>query len=107
MKNLRGIFVIAALAFASVAFAALKTETIKVAGNCESCKERIEDAAKKSGVKKANWSEKTFVLTVVYDSAKVTNDQIQKRIAAVGHDTEKYKATTEVYNSLPACCKYR
>jgi hypothetical protein len=24
----------------------------------------------------------------------------------VGHDTKKYKAKDEVYEELPACCKY-
>ena len=84
-----------------------KTELIKVSGNCESCKARIEKAAKAEGVTKADWSEKTKVLTLVYNPSKVTGDDIQKKIAAVGHDTPKYKADTKTYNALPGCCKYR
>ncbi len=84
-----------------------KTETIKVSGNCESCKERIEKAAKINGVEKADWSIKTKVLTLVYDPSKVKSDDVQKKIAAVGHDTPKFKATDKAYNSLPGCCKYR
>ena len=34
----------------------------------------------------------------------VTIDSLQRRIAAVGHDTEAYKATDDVYGALPACC---
>jgi periplasmic mercuric ion binding protein len=86
---------------------ALKTETIKVNGNCESCKIRIEKAAKIDGVSKAEWSDETKILTLVYDPTKVTSDDVQKKIAAVGHDTEKYKADDKTYNSLPGCCKYR
>ena len=78
-----------------------------MSGNCESCKARIEKAAKVAGVTKADWSDKTKILTLVYDPAKVTSDDVQKKLAAVGHDTPKYKATTAVYNALPACCKYR
>jgi periplasmic mercuric ion binding protein len=86
---------------------ATKTEKVKVAGNCESCKTRIEKAAKIAGVTKADWSIKTKVLTITYDPKKVTIDAIQKSIAAVGHDTPKYKASDKVYNALPGCCLYR
>jgi len=84
-----------------------KTETIKVAGNCELCKTRIEKAAKVDGVTKADWSDKTKMLTLVYNPMKVKSDDIQKKIAAAGHDTPKYKATDKAYNALPSCCKYR
>jgi len=96
-----------ALTISTVAFAANKTEAIKVSGNCETCKARIEKAAKVAGVDKADWSTKTKVLTLVYNPAKVKSDDVQKKIAAVGHDTPKYKATAAVYNALPGCCKYR
>ena len=87
--------------------AVTKTETIKVAGNCETCKARIEKTAKVDGVTKANWNQKTKILTLVYDPSKVKSDDVQKKIAAVGHDTPKYKATDKAYNALPGCCKYR
>lgn len=83
-----------------------KTETIKVWGNCESCQARIEKAAMVEGVSKASWDKSTKVLTVVYDPSKVKSDDIQKRIAIVGHDTEKYKADDKVYAKLPGCCQY-
>ncbi|HOK99570.1 MAG: heavy-metal-associated domain-containing protein [Bacteroidales bacterium] len=84
----------------------LKTETIKVWGNCESCKARIEKAAKTEGVTNAVWDIKTKMLTLTYDPSKTSSDRVQKQIAAVGHDTEKYKADDKTYNSLPGCCKY-
>ncbi|MCK9638858.1 MAG: ATPase [Prolixibacteraceae bacterium] len=86
---------------------ASKTETIKVSGNCGMCKDRIEAAAKVAGVAKADWDKSTKILTLAYNSAIVKSDDIQKKIAAVGHDTEKYKADSKTYNSLPGCCKYR
>lgn len=85
----------------------LKTETIKVSGNCGMCKTRIEKAAKLDGVSKADWNSDTKILTVTYNPSKVKNEDIQKKIAAVGHDTEKFKAEDEVYNKLHSCCKYR
>lgn len=85
----------------------MKTEAIKVSGNCEMCKTRIEKAVKVDGVTKAVWSDKTKMLTLVYNPAKVKSDDVQKKIAAVGHDTPKFKASAKVYNALPGCCKYR
>jgi copper chaperone CopZ len=103
------ILAILAFTITTVSFAqgALKTESLKVGGNCETCEVRIEKAAKIPGVTKADWSTKTKVLTVTYDPKKATSDVIQKNIAAAGHDTPKYKASDNVYNALPACCKYR
>lgn len=85
----------------------IKTETIKVSGNCGMCKSRIEKAAKIDGVSKADWNDETKLLTLVYDPSKVKADDVQKKIAAVGHDTEKFKADEKVYSKLPGCCKYR
>lgn len=84
-----------------------KTETIKVSGNCEMCKARIEKATKIDGVSKAEWSKKEKTLTATFDPAKTNIDAIAKKIAESGHDTEKVKAETKVYNKLPGCCKYR
>jgi copper chaperone CopZ len=87
--------------------AALKTETLKVSGNCDMCKARIEKAARLDGVSKAEWNVETRLLTLVYESSKVKSDDVLKKIASVGHDSEKFKADDKTYNSLPGCCKYR
>jgi mercuric ion binding protein len=83
-----------------------KTGTFKVWGKCEMCKERIEKAVKAEGATNAVWDLKTKMLTVTFDPAKTNLDAFGKKLAAVGHDTEKYKAEDEVYNALPGCCKY-
>jgi membrane fusion protein, copper/silver efflux system len=83
-------------------------EMIKVSGNCEQCKDRIETAAKSvSGVSSAEWNSETKMLHVQFDGTKTNSDTIQKAIALVGHDTEKYKAADAVYKALPECCLYR
>jgi copper chaperone CopZ len=84
-----------------------KTESLKVSGNCGMCKERIEKAAKVDGVAKADWDKTTKILTLAYNPAVVKSDDVLKKIAAVGHDNEKYKADDKTYNSLHSCCKYR
>jgi periplasmic mercuric ion binding protein len=83
-----------------------KTETFKVWGKCDMCKDRIEKTAKEGGATTASWDVKTAMLTVSYDPSKTSKDALSKKLAAVGHDTEKYKADDKVYNALPACCHY-
>ncbi|WP_210148634.1 TonB-dependent receptor domain-containing protein [Chryseobacterium scophthalmum] len=77
-----------------------------VKGNCESCKARIEKAAKSAGANSAEWSAEKQIVTLNFDSSKTSADQILKKIAEVGHDNEKYKTTDDVYKKLPGCCLY-
>ena len=83
-----------------------KTDSFKVYGNCGMCKKRIEKAAVSEGVSQAVWNVDTKLMTVTFNSAKITNEEIQKRIAAAGHDTEKFRADDKVYEKLPGCCLY-
>jgi len=85
----------------------LKTEKVKVSGNCEMCKARIEKAAASvDGVSKASWSDETKLLAVTYDPAKTDVKKISAAIAKAGHDTEAVKADNKDYKSLPKCCQY-
>ena len=84
------------------------TEKFKISGNCEQCKARIEKAAyKMKGVKDVNWDADSKMLTVIYNSQKVTLSQIKSEIVKAGHDAGDMKATDSSYSSLPDCCKYR
>ena|SRR6218665_1392806 len=83
------------------------TATIAVKGNCEECKKRIENAADIKGVKFSAWNETTQAITVTYKTDKVSLEQIEKAIAASGHDTRNFKSGKPAYNQLPSCCKYR
>lgn len=85
----------------------VKTVTFTVYGNCGMCKRRIEHAAKITGVKSADWNQKTKILTVKYDAGKVSEKAIQEAIAASGHDTEKATASDKSYNNLMGCCQYK
>ena len=82
--------------------------TFKVSGVCDMCKFRIEkQSIKIKGVKFANWDKNSNKLSIIYNSKKITLDNIQKEIAGFGHDTEKFKAPDDVYNNLPECCYYK
>lgn len=81
---------------------------IKVSGNCEMCKDRIETAAKSvSGVVSAEWNPADKLLNLQIDASRTNSDTVQKTIAKAGHDTEKHKAPDNVYKELPECCLYR
>jgi membrane fusion protein, copper/silver efflux system len=77
-----------------------------VSGNCEMCKDRIEQAAKSvKGVSTAVWNVASKKMNVEYNSALTSVGTIQKAVAKAGHDTGKYKAEDKTYNSLPECCR--
>ena len=85
----------------------VKQAEFKVFGNCNTCKGRIEKALKIKEVKSAIWNKNTKMLAVAYLSPAITVDSLQQRLAAVGHDTDKFTAADSVYNELPSCCLYR
>jgi outer membrane receptor for ferrienterochelin and colicins len=83
-----------------------KKNEFYVKGNCESCKARIEKAAKDAGADSAEWNAETQTVLLNFDSKKTSSDKILKKIAEVGHDNEKYKSKDNTYKNLPSCCLY-
>jgi len=83
-----------------------KENEFYVKGNCESCKARIEKAAKDAGADSAEWNAETQTVILNFDPEKTSSDKILKKIAEVGHDNEKYKSNDNTYKNLPACCLY-
>lgn len=111
MKNLLKLTIAAMFMFmgttAIVAQETIEVKEVKVYGACGMCEKRIEKAATAvEGVTKADWDKETKMMKVVFDSKKTDLDKIQKVIAEVGHDTEKYTAEDAVYEKLHSCCKY-
>jgi copper chaperone CopZ len=101
--SLMALFMMGALSV----FAGNKTEKIKVYGNCGMCESRIEKAVKGiEGVSEADWNKESKILEVTFDDAKTDVHKVHMAVAKVGHDTDMHKAKDEVYNNLPACCKY-
>ncbi|MCB0820518.1 MAG: heavy-metal-associated domain-containing protein [Bacteroidetes bacterium] len=82
------------------------TDTITVAGDCEHCKERIEQAVDLPGVKYASWSAETQKLIIEYKSNKISIQQISDALVAAGHDTQFKLTADDKYQSLPGCCHY-
>ena len=99
-----------ALVFITVTTVTAKSEekeTFKVAGNCGMCETRIEKAAKSvEGVLSADWDKETKMIDVKFNSEEVEIHKVHMAIAKAGHDTKMHKASDEVYDKLPGCCKY-
>ena len=83
-----------------------QTESVKVYGNCGMCEKNIETAAFQKGVSKADWNVDTKMATITFDGSKTTADEVLRRIAAAGYDSEKYAAPDAVFAKLHTCCQY-
>lgn len=83
-----------------------KTESVKVYGNCGMCKTTIEKAGNVKKVAKVDWNQETQMATLTFDASVTNQDEILKRIALAGYDSEKFLAPDEVYNNLHGCCQY-
>lgn len=83
-----------------------KTATFKVWGNCEMCKKTIEGSCAIDGIKEKDWNVESKLMTVKFDSTKVTLDEIQQSIAKVGYDNEVYFGDDYAYGKLESCCQY-
>ncbi len=80
---------------------------MSVAGNCDMCKSRIENAALSTqGVVEASWDKDTQVLHFVFDKMQTDEATIGSNIAASGHDNDEALSMQETYDNLPGCCKY-
>ncbi|PWN65588.1 DUF3347 domain-containing protein [Chryseobacterium viscerum] len=85
----------------------VKTSTIKVYGNCDMCKTNIEKAGNLKNISSVVWNEDTKMATLNYDIKKTNEDEILKRIALAGYDSEKFLAPDDAYNKLAGCCQYK
>ncbi len=91
-------------------FSQANTETVsfKVEGNCEMCKNRIENAILPlKGVISADWNVETKLLKLTYKPQKIALKDIHQIIAEVGHSTDSLEASPEAYEKLHHCCKYK
>lgn len=107
VKKFRDIFL---LLFCLLSFSAFaqgeKTVSFATSAQCEMCKERIEKSLSKTkGITKAELSETSKQLTVVYDDAVINEDKIKKAVSKLGYDAGDVKAHPGAYKKLPKCCK--
>lgn len=84
-----------------------KTESVRIYGNCNMCKKRIEKAANLKNKVHAIWDPETQMAMVTYDSIQSKMDDILKRIALAGYDSDLFRASEEAYKKLHTCCQYQ
>jgi len=110
MKNSFVKIMVAALMLLSTSIHAqiknAKIETVKVYGNCGMCETKIEKAGNIKKIANVDWNHDTQMATLTYDATKTNQDEILKRIALVGYDSDKFLAPDDVYNNLHGCCQY-
>ena len=83
-----------------------KTETVKIFGNCGMCETTIEKAGSLKKIANVDWNKDSKMATLTYDAKKTNQDEILKRIALAGYDSEKFLAPDVAYSKLPECCQY-
>lgn len=110
MKNSFNTIMITTFVLLSVSISAQiknsKTETVKIYGNCGMCETKIEKAGTIKKVAQVDWDQETQMATITYNAKKTNLDEILKKIALVGYDSDKFLAPDDVYNNLHGCCQY-
>lgn len=110
MKSIPKILVVITVLLSSINTYAqinnVKTETVHIYGECDMCKTTIEKAGNSKNVAKVEWDVETKKAVINYDSQKTSREEILKRIALAGYDSEDFLAPADIYMKLPECCQY-
>lgn len=110
MKSLSKIMATLAMLFIFTACEAQikneKKEDVKIYGNCNMCKSTIEKAGNVKKIAKVEWNKDTKMASIAYDQKATNLDEILKRIALAGYDSDTFRAPDDVYAKLPECCQY-
>ena len=78
-----------------------KTTSIKIYGNCEMCESKIEKVGNVKKVAKVDWNKDTKMASITYDSTKTNQDEILKRIALAGYDSDQFLAPDNIPGTVP------
>ncbi|MDX1446249.1 heavy-metal-associated domain-containing protein [Lishizhenia sp.] len=107
MKFLMALMAIVALTFNSNAEDGNKKEAqIQTNAQCGECKERIENKLNYTkGIKFAEMDLTTKIVTVSYNSKKITLDEIKKVISEIGYSADDVEPVKAAQQALPKCCQ--
>ncbi|APU69729.1 MULTISPECIES: DUF3347 domain-containing protein [Christiangramia] len=110
MKSIFNILIVLSVVLSTTTgFAQIKNptrETVKILGNCDTCKSAIENAGKLKNVASVTWNKDSKMAEISFDSEKTNRDEILKRIALAGYDNDEYLAPDAAYAQLAEYCKY-
>lgn len=83
-----------------------KTESVKIYGNCQMCEVTIERVGNVKNEAEVDWNKETKMATITYDANLTNTDEILKRIALAGYDSDQFLAPDKAYAMLSECCQY-
>lgn len=109
MNSIRILMAIALLLSYTTGNAQIKNvsnETVKIYGNCDMCNSTIEKAGNIKNVAEVVWNKDSKMATMTYDDTRTNPDEILKRIALAGYDSDKFLAPDDAYAKLRECCQY-
>src|SRR5690606_2324498 len=106
LKYLMTVLIILSFGVSNAQIKNAKTESVKIYGNCGMCETTIEKAGNIKKAAEVDWNKDTKMATITYDAKKTNQDEILKRIALSGYDSDKFLAPDDVYAKLPECCLY-
>lgn len=80
--------------------------TIQTNGVCQKCADLFDAQVPYfKGVKEYSYDAKTAKITVTYDAAKTSPDQLRAQISKLGYNADNVKADAAARAKLPACCR--
>jgi copper chaperone CopZ len=108
-KSLKKIMIVAFALLSNIFYAQIKnnkTEAVKIYGNCGMCEKTIEKAGNLKNIASVDWDKDSKMATLNFDAKKTNQNEILKKIALAGYDSDSFLAPDEAYKSLPNCCQY-
>ena len=74
---------------------------IKTSAECEFCKKNLEkNLAKTKGIKKVECDFVKHEITLVYNTRKITAEEIKKQVVALGYDADDLKANFDKFKKI-------
>ena len=105
-KTMMAILLLLSVVVSNAQIKNAKTESVKIYGNCGMCKATIEKAGSLKNIASVDWNADTKMAVLTYDPKITNQDEILKRIALAGYDSDKFLAPDAVYSKLAECCQY-
>ncbi len=67
---------------------------------------KYEKARNLKNTANVEWNGGSEIAVITYDTTKTNQDEVLKRSALAGYDSEKNIAPESSYKGLPGCCQY-
>jgi len=103
MSKLFGfLFLLIFVSFSLVAQNPRKTKaSVKTSAECEFCKKNIEkNLSKIKGIKKVECDFVKHEVNLVFNSKKITLDEIKKQLVALGYDADELNANFDKFKKI-------